>query len=109
MMSPYSKTNSRGEGMDLPGWAKTQRVFRTVFQVLTATLSVWAGFAVIAPQILDELAKILPGPWVVWLASVIAAITVVAGVLSRIMAIPAVNAWLTRVGLGTVPKREGGD
>lgn len=87
-----------------PIWHPVQRVLRTIVQVLTAALSVWAGFALIAPQVLAELAKILPGPWIAWLTATIAAITVVAGVLTRIMAIPAVNAALTRIGLGSVPK-----
>ncbi|WP_425836919.1 hypothetical protein [Microbacterium sp. PA5] len=86
-------------------WFKPQRVLRTIVQVLTAALSVWAAFVLIAPQVLAELAKILPGSWVAWLAGVIASITVVAGVLTRIMAISSVNAWLTKIGLGSVPKR----
>lgn len=85
-------------------WYKTQRVLRTAFAVLTTALTVWAGFALAAPQILAELALVLPGSWVAWLTATIASITVVAGVLTRIMAIPFVNRALIRIGLGSVPR-----
>ena len=85
-------------------WFKAQRVLRTIVQVILAFLSAWAVVAVVAPQILTELSAILPGSWIAWLTGVIAFVTVVAGVLSRIMAIPAVNAWLTHLGLGSAPK-----
>lgn len=98
---PFTRTNSRTKVPEI--WYKGQRVLRTGLQVILSFLSVWAVVAVIAPQILDELAKILPGSWVAWLAGAIASVTVVAGVLTRIMAIPAVNDWLTKIGLGSVP------
>ena len=85
-------------------WFKAQRVLRTIFQVILAFLSVWAVIALVAPQILNELATILPGSWVVWLTAVIAGVTAVAGALSRIMAIPVVNGWLSNLGLGSAPK-----
>lgn len=85
-------------------WYKTQRVLRTVFATLVSFLTAWAVFSLAAPQILAELAQILPGPWIAWLTAVIATVTTVAGVLTRIMAIPAVNAFLTKIGLGSVPK-----
>lgn len=85
-------------------WFKAQRVIRTVFQVVVSSLAVWAVVSAAAPQVLEELAKVLPGSWIVWLTGVIAGITVVAGVLTRIMAIPAVNKFLIQIGLGTVPR-----
>lgn len=85
-------------------WYKAQRVLRTVFAVLVGFLTFWAGFQLIAPQILAELANVLPGSWVAWLTGTIAAITTIAGVITRILAIPAVNAAFTKIGLGSVPK-----
>lgn len=84
-------------------WYKAQRVLRTVFATLVSFLTAWAVFSLAAPQILAELAQILPGPWIAWLTAVIATVTTIAGVLTRIMAIPAVNAILTKIGLGSVP------
>lgn len=93
-------------GAEVPEiWYKAQRVIRTVFATLVSVLTVWAGFALIAPQILAELANVLPESWVAWLAGVIGSITVVAGVITRILAIPSVNDFLTKVGMGSVPKK----
>lgn len=88
-------------------WYKMQRVLRTVVQVIIAFVAVWGSIAAIAPQILDELAKILPGSWIAWLVGFIAVVTAIAGALSRIMAFPVVNEWLTRIGLGSAPKSAG--
>lgn len=86
-------------------WYKMQRVLRTGVATLISILTVWAAAQLIIPDIMAELAKILPASWIAWLTGVAAAITLVAGVLTRIMAIPAVNAFLTKwLGLGSVPK-----
>lgn len=104
---PFTKTNGLRRALTPEQiWYPIQRVLRTVVQALTATLTIWAGFQLVAPQILAELAKILPGSWIAWLAAAIAGISAVAGVLARIMAIPAVNRWLTKIGLGSVPRTE---
>lgn len=87
-----------------PIWYQAQRVLRTGLAVLTTLLTTWAAFALIAPDILAELAKVLPGPWVVWLTGAVSTITLVAGVITRIMAIAKVNEILTKVGFGSVPK-----
>jgi hypothetical protein len=85
-------------------WYKGKRVLRTGLAVLGSFLTAWAAFALIAPQILAELAKILPGSWIVWLTGFVATVTLVAGVITRILAIPTVNTFLTKLGLGSVPK-----
>ncbi|UVT31312.1 membrane protein [Microbacterium phage Marcie] len=86
-------------------WFKGQRVLRSIVGTLISALTVWAALTAIFPQMLAELATILPGPAIVWLTGVIAAISAVAGAISRIMAIPKVNAWLTKwLNLGSVPK-----
>lgn len=84
-------------------WYKAKRVLRTAVATLLSALSVWAVIAVVAPQVLVELAKILPESWILWISTVIAGITAIASVLTRIMAIPAVNAFLVKIGLGSVP------
>lgn len=91
-------------------WFKTQRVLRTAFAVIISILTTFAGTVltveVFAPQILDELARILPAGWIAWLTAAFATLAVVASVITRIMAIPKVNTWLTRIGLGSVPISE---
>jgi hypothetical protein len=90
-----------------PIWYSAKRVIRTVLAVLVAIVLGLAGslsaFALIAPQILDELKVILPPSTYVWLAGVVVFIVVLSGVVTRIMAIPGVNAWLTKIGAGSVP------
>lgn len=87
-------------------WFKAQRVLRSVVGTLISALTVWAALVVVFPQMLAELATILPGPAIAWLTGVIAAISAAAGAISRIMAIPKVNAWLTKwLNLGSIPKQ----
>lgn len=86
-------------------WYKAQRVARTILATLISALSVWAGFSLIFPQLIEELAKVLPGPAIAWITAAVASISVVAGVITRIMAIPKVNAFLTKwLNLGSVPQ-----
>lgn len=87
-------------------WFKAQRVLRSIVGTLISALTVWAALSAVFPDMLAELATILPGPAIAWLAGVIASISAVAGVISRIMAMPKVNAWLTKwLNLGSIPKQ----
>jgi uncharacterized membrane protein len=85
-------------------WFKAQRAIRTVAQVIVTGAGILAVAVVVAPQILDALADVLPGPVVAWAAGVIAAAAALSAALSRVMAIPAVDAWLKRLGLGSAPR-----
>ena len=48
--------------------------------------------------------EILPASWYAWGVVAIGAIGTVSGVLAKVMAIPAVNAFLGCFGAGSVPK-----
>lgn len=85
-------------------WHKSKRVLRTAVQVVVSGALVLGTIVVLAPQVLDAVAEVLPGPWVAWLTGAIAALAAVSAALSRVMAIPAVNGWLVQLGLGSVPK-----
>lgn len=85
-------------------WFKAQRAIRTVAQVIVTGAGILAVAVVVAPQILDALADVLPGPVVAWAAGVIAAAAALSAALSRVMAIPAVDAWLKKLGLGSAPR-----
>lgn len=81
-------------------WYKGQRVIRTVMQVLV-------GFVVAAPTVTQVISAIGLDPASntgAWLAGIGATTTLVAGALTRVMAIPAVNRWLVNLGMGSVPK-----
>lgn len=71
-----------------------QRVIRTVVQAVIAGVpTVVAIIGVVADQ--------WPAEWLVATAGIAVAIQ---GVLARIMAIPAVDGWLTGLGLGSAPR-----
>lgn len=84
-------------------WFPLQRVIRTVVQVVIAGAAVLATLVVVAPQIIDAVADVVPGPVIAWATGAVAALAAVSAALSRVMAIPAVNEWLTRFGAGTSP------
>ncbi|GAA0960130.1 hypothetical protein [Frigoribacterium faeni] len=85
-------------------WFKTQRALRTGAQVLVSGALLLAGVSAVAPAVLEAVQDVLPGPAVVWLTGSIATLAAVSTALARVMAIPAVNQWLTKVGLGSVPR-----
>lgn len=80
---------------------KAQRVLRTIVQV---GIPAFLGFALILPQIIEAAGLPVDSSVRLWLVAAAAIVTAVAGAIARIMAIPAVNSWLTNIGLGSVPK-----
>ena len=76
-------------------------------------LAVLVGLSVVLPVawgiIGDELAKHgwqVPEPVAAFVAALIAVVSVAAGIVTRIMAIPQVSDLLTRVGIGPTPNTE---
>lgn len=84
-------------------WFPWKRVIRTAVQVFLSLTAVLATVSVVAPQIIDAIADVLPGPVVAWLTAAVATVTVVSAALTRVMLIPQVNEWLTKFGAGTAP------
>ncbi|ARC55967.1 hypothetical protein AS850_02625 [Frondihabitans sp. 762G35] len=82
-------------------WFKSQRVLRTIVQV---GIPAFLSGALLLPQLIDALGLPVDNELRLWLVGVSAAITAAAAALTRIMAIPAVNAFATRFGLGSVPR-----
>jgi hypothetical protein len=82
-------------------WYATQRVLRTIVQV---GVPAFITFAAVLPTIINALGLPVTGAVYLWLLSAAGVVTAVAGALSRVMAIPTVNQWLTHVGLGSEPK-----
>jgi hypothetical protein len=91
-----------------PIWYTRQRWIRTALQTALAFLITLGGsvavLQAVAPQMLDALADVLPASWLAWLAGAFAFVISIASALSKLMAIPVVNTWLTRVGAGSVPR-----
>lgn len=84
-------------------WYKSKRVLRTVVQV---GIPAFITFALVLPQIIDAAGLPVDSALYIQLIAIAAGVTAVAGGLARIMAIPAVNAWLLNIGLGSVPKAD---
>lgn len=82
-------------------WFKSQRVLRTIIQAGVPTFIV---FAAVLPQVIDALGLPVDNEVRLWLLAVAAGVTAVAGALARVMAVPAVNTWLVKIGLGSVPQ-----
>lgn len=75
-------------------WYPNQRVIRTVLSRLVAGIP--TGVAIIG---------IVAAHWPAeWLLAAAAASISLQGLVTKIMAVPAVNAWLTGVGAGSVPR-----
>lgn len=85
-------------------WFPNQRWIRTAIQVVLAAVTLLGIIVAVAPKILDAIADVLPDDAVVWIAGAIAALAAVSAAISRVMAIPAVDAWLKQFGAGSAPK-----
>jgi hypothetical protein len=96
-MADHEKTTISVE----PIWFATQRVLRTLVQVGIPAFITLAG---VLPTIISALGLPVNSTVYLWLLSAAAVLTAVAAALSRVMAIPAVNEWLTHIGLGSVPR-----
>ena len=81
-------------------WYKGKRVLRTLVQVAIPS---FLSFAFVLPLIIEALGLPVDSELRLWLLAVAAGVTAVAGAITRVMAIPAVNAWLIKIGLGSVP------
>lgn len=74
-------------------WYASKRVLRTAFSTLLTLLP-------LAPQIV----QVVQGQWdAAWLTPIAVQAVAINAVITGIMALPTVNAWLTKVGLGSVP------
>lgn len=81
-------------------WYKGKRVLRTVVQV---GIPAFLTFAFVLPQIIEALGLPVESDLYLWLVGLAAGVTAVAAAITRIMAIPQVNAFLVKIGLGSVP------
>ena len=86
-------------------WYKGQRVLRTIVSALVALVPIVNGVALAVIAYLSSQTDVSVHPVVfVWLNAIVAGTALVMGLVTRIMAVPGVNDWLTKVGLGSVPK-----
>lgn len=77
-------------------WDKAQRVLRTAF---TTTLTVLPLIPQVVAIVNDQIDA-------EWLIAVGTQAVIYNTILTRVIAIPVINSWLTSIGLGALPKRE---
>lgn len=89
-------------------WFPNKRAIRTAIQVVVGVVLALVGglatFVLVAPQVLEAIKDVLPPTWYAWLVAFIAAAGAISAALARVMAIPAVDAWLKSLGAGSTPK-----
>lgn len=86
-------------------WFKSQRVLRTIVQALVVLVPTGNAVAAAVLAYLSEQTDVVVPAWIfAALNGVIVATALLMGLVARVMAVPGVNEWLVRVGLGSVPK-----
>ena len=86
-------------------WFPIQRVLRTIIQALIVLVPAANALALAVVDYLNTQTDVTVPGWVfLVLNSVIVGSAFVMGLVARIMAVPGVNDWLTKIGLGSVPK-----
>lgn len=79
--------------------------WRTAVQNALSVILVLGIVAPIVAAILhEELSGYLPDRWLAWVVGAAAVLAAVSAALARIMAIPAVDAWLRHLGLSSTPQ-----
>jgi hypothetical protein len=90
-----------------PTPSPTQTVYPWKATLRTA-IAVIVAVAIVAPQVLaivqDQLGGYIRPDIMTWLAWAVGLLVAISLALTRIMAIPAINGWLTSIGLGATPK-----
>lgn len=77
-------------------WYKNKRVWRTIFSYVLGGLTT-------LPIILGIVNEHYPSEAILWIIGQLGAVQ---AIVTRVMAIDAVNVWLSHVGLGSAPKAE---
>lgn len=88
-----------------PIWFPVQRVLRTILQALIVLVPAANALALAVVDYLNTQTDVTVPGWVfLVLNGVIIGSAFVMGLVARIMAVPGVNDWLTKIGLGSIPK-----
>lgn len=106
-ITPHPKEKTMADStMAVPDiWYKAQRVIRTVVAFLvTAVPTLNLAALAVSEYLKNQEDVTIPGWVFVWLNAIIAGSALIIGLVTRLMAVPGVNAWLTKIGLGSVPK-----
>lgn len=83
-----------------PGPTQIRHPWKTTLRTMAQTVIALVPVLIVAvPILVEELGPWLPEAWAAWLAGLVAFLVALTGAASRIMAVPAVNDLLRRIGL----------
>lgn len=86
-------------------WYKSKRALRTFVQTLVVLVPIVNGVAAAVIDYLTTQAMVAVPSWVfLALNGIVVATALLAGLVARVMAVPGVNDWLVKIGLGSVPR-----
>ena len=104
-LKPASRAEAKLVAAAVAPWYPVQRALRSIVGALVVLVPIVNGVAAAAIAYLTSQTDVTIPPLVfVWLNAIVAGSALVIGLVSRIMAVPGVNAVLTKLGLGTAPK-----
>ena len=85
-------------------WFKAKRAVRTIVQALVVIVPIANLIAAAIAAYLSEQVNLTVPAWVfVALNGIVVATALLMGLVARVMALPGVNTWLVKFGLGSVP------
>lgn len=104
-LKPQTRAEAKALADAAAPWYPVQRALRSIIGALVVLVPLVNGVAAAAIAYLTSQTDVSIPPVVfVWLNAIVAGTALIIGLVSRIMAVPGVNAALTKVGLGTTPK-----
>ena len=104
-LKPATRAEANALAAVTAPWYPVQRALRSIVGALVVLVPLVNGLAAAAVAYLTSQTDVAIPPLVfVWLNAIIAGTALVIGLVSRLMAVPGVNAALAKVGLGTAPK-----
>ena len=103
-LKPASRAEAKALAAVTAPWYPVQRALRSIVGALVVLVPLVNGLAAAAVAYLTSQTDVAIPPLVfVWLNAIIAGTALVIGLVSRLMAVPGVNAALQRIGLGAAP------
>lgn len=103
-LKPATRAEAKALAAVTAPWYPVQRALRSIVGALVVLVPLVNGLAAAAVAYLTSQTDVAIPPLVfVWLNAIVAGTALVIGLVSRLMAVPGVNAALQRVGLGTAP------
>ena len=103
-LTPRTRAEAKALAAAAAPWYPAQRALRSIVGSLVVLVPLVNGLAAAAIAYLTSQTDVSIPPLVfVWLNAIVAGTALIIGLVSRIMAVPGVNAFLQRIGLGAAP------